>query len=126
MQIADCVEQSCELVEAYYCFDITVALIVLNLVELKTLVLILWVSTRCVFIYTVLECLCIRLLYCLWFCKAQGSFRPITCVRRSFTGLVAYSVVSVGRFVACNGATDRFCFQLLRLLRRIPVSIGWR
>ena len=49
MQIADCVEQSCELVEAYYCSDITVALIVLNLVEVKTLVLILWVSTRCVF-----------------------------------------------------------------------------
>ena len=74
LQIADCVEQSCELVEAHYCSDITVALIVLNLVELKTLALILWVSTRSVFIYTVLECLCIRPLYCLWFCKAQGSF----------------------------------------------------
>ena len=83
MQIADCVEQSCELVEAYYCSDITVALIVLNLVELKTLVLILWFSTRCVFIYTVLECLCIA---CCIACKAQGSFRPITCVRRSFKG----------------------------------------
>jgi len=74
--IADCVEQSCELVEAYYRSDITVALNVLNLVELKTLALILWVSTRCVFIYTVLECLCIRPLYCLRFCKAQGSFSP--------------------------------------------------
>ena len=49
--IEDCIEQSCELVEAYYCSDITVALIVLNLVELKTLVLILWVSTRCVYLY---------------------------------------------------------------------------
>ena len=41
-------------------------------------------------------------------------------------GLVAHSVVSVGRFVAYNGATDRFCFQLFGLLRRIQVSIGWR
>ena len=84
--IADCVEQSCELEEAHYCSDITVALIVLNLIELKTFVLILWVSTRCAFIYTVIECLCIRLLYCLWFCKAQGSFRTIACVRHSFKG----------------------------------------
>ena len=52
MQIADCVELSCELVEAYYCSDITVALIVLNLVELKTLVLILVGFNKvCVYLY---------------------------------------------------------------------------
>ena len=83
MQIADCVEQSCELVEAYYCSDITVALIVLNLVELKNLCAnFVGFNKVCAYLYGH-RVLVHSLLYCLWFCDAQGSFSSDN-VRPSF------------------------------------------